>query len=305
MRTQPRSGAAPVKRARPSGRVRNLSIPRTVRQAMTRRPVTLKPTDGIGLAHQQMVWLGIRHLPVVDGARVVGIISDRDVLGAVALHGASEARRHPAKDIMRSPVQTVSPAESLEDAAARMATSKIGCLPVIEGGKLVGILTTTDVLADRAAGALAREPGKPLPGAKELMTVDPVTVAPETSLLEAASRMASEGVRHLPVTDDAGRLIGMLSDRDLRAAIGDPLEALRTDRDESETRVADVMTPDPVRFELDASMAEVADLLADERVGAIAVVDERDRPVGIVSYVDLMGWLARAAREGKGKRGIR
>lgn len=140
----------------------------------------------------------------------------------------------------------------------------------------------------KAAPRIAKTP----PTARLVMTPDPETILEEASLFEAAAKMAELGVRHLPVVDDSGLLVGMLSDRDIRSAIGDPVEALRGRRDESESRVSDVMAPDPLRVALDAPISDIAEMLVDERIGAVPVVDEGDRPVGIVSYVDLIRYLA-------------
>ena len=131
--------------------------------------------------------------------------------------------------------------------------------------------------------------------ARNVMTADPETVIEECSLYEAAALMAELGVRHLPVVNEDGVLVGMLSDRDLRTSIGDPVEALRGRRDESEACVRDVMAPDPLRVALSASVTEIAEMLMDERIGAVPVVDEGDRPIGIVSYVDLIRFLSRKA----------
>lgn len=130
------------------------------------------------------------------------------------------------------------------------------------------------------------------PTARLIMTADPETVLEEASLFEAAAKMAELGVRHLPVVDSLGKLVGMLSDRDLRSAIGDPVIALRGRHDDSESCVGDVMAQDPVRAALHTSVAEIAEMLVDERIGAVPIVDEGDRPVGIVSYVDLIRFLA-------------
>ena len=126
-----------------------------------------------------------------------------------------------------------------------------------------------------------------------VMTSEPETIEEDASLFEAASLMAEIGVRHLPVVDTNGILTGMLSDRDVRSAIGDPGNALRNFSEEWEgKRVADVMTQDPVRAELVTTVADIATMLADEKIGAVPVVNETDRPVGIVSYVDLIRFLA-------------
>lgn len=97
---------------------------------------------------------GFRHVPVVDGGALVGIISDRDVKGAmVSAATSTEGRerdrllgRLTAGEIMTRTVTTVAPMFAVEDAARLMVTEKISALPVTEGGRLVGIVTETDVL---------------------------------------------------------------------------------------------------------------------------------------------------------------
>ncbi len=131
--------------------------------------------------------------------------------------------------------------------------------------------------------------------ARHLMTPDPETVTAETHLMTAASRMAELGLRHLPVNDADGRLVGMISDRDLRVALGNPGEALRTTprlADVEELTVGAVMAPDPISVDLDTPVRAIAEILAIEHIGAVPVVDEGDHVVGIVSYVDVLAYFA-------------
>ncbi|HVO29092.1 MAG TPA: CBS domain-containing protein [bacterium] len=269
---------------------------------MSRRPMVVRDTDSIGLARSLMLWGGIRHLPVTHGVKnpkVVGVLSDRDVVSAIAEWGI-DAKKRPVKDAMHSPVDAVTPDERVEDVAARLAAEKIGCLPVVDDGELVGIVTTTDVLADRALGPAEHVRVDRLPHtARDVMTADPETTIPEARLVDAAATMAELGVRHLPVIDaDTGKLVGILSDRDVRTLVGDPREALES-AERSELTVRDAMREDAVAEGLTTPISEIAGLLADERIGAVPIVDEQDHPVGIVSYVDLLGFLAR--QEGKKK----
>lgn len=265
---------------------------RTVRQVMTRRPVTVQVDAPLEAARAILLASPFRHLPVLDGASLVGVLSDRDLLSAVTTHGADHAMAQPIRDVMKRGLQLIQPDAPLSEAASAMVAREIGCLPVVHDGNLIGIVTAKDVLS-ATSGAPTEEPevaarAEGLAG--DLMTPDPVTAEPEEMLFDAVSRMAEGGLRHLPVIDGDGRLVGMLSDRDVRAAVGDPAEALRHgSRWEAEAlTVGDVMRIDPVRVELDAKASDIAGVLADERIGAVPVVDEFDRPIGIVSYVDLL-----------------
>jgi len=136
--------------------------PATVADVMRRAVVTVLEHDDLALATQLMLWEELRHLPVVRGDAVVGVLSERDVVAHVAqvARNGSPSRRTVA-EAMHAPVETIGSAASLAEAAARLAVHKIGCLPVVDGGALVGIVTTTDILAANAWLPIA--PAPPLP----------------------------------------------------------------------------------------------------------------------------------------------
>jgi len=123
-----------------------------------------------------------------------------------------------------------------------------------------------------------------------LMTRAPATAAVDDSLIDAAARMADRNVRHLPVVDGDHHVVGMLSDRDVRTALGDSSRTLRPSdglvRLQS-LHVADAMTRNAFVVRQDAPFAEVTRVFTEQRVGAVPVVDDTDRLVGIISYVDV------------------
>jgi CBS domain-containing protein len=134
-----------------------------VRDIMTRNPICIEPNAPLGTAIETMVQRKIRHLPVVDDeGAVVGIITDRD-LRSVALGPAVEqylsdaARRRlrgiattlenvRVKEAMTCNPITTRPDMPLTQAAALMLEARVGSLPVIENGKLVGIITDRDAV---------------------------------------------------------------------------------------------------------------------------------------------------------------
>lgn len=270
-----------------------MSAPSTtrVRDVMQRRVTTIGDDDSLALAQQLMAWREVRHLPVVRGGRVLGVLSERDVLRGRADPALGLTAK--VKDVMSCPPAHVHPNAELADAAAELTTKKLGCLPVIQAGELVGMLTTSDVL-----GAMAQHPvpsvGEGLHAA-DLMSRSPATVSPDDSLLDAAAKMTSRSVRHLCVVDAEQRILGMLSDRDLRTQIGDPVEAAGRDapgRYLSALRVRHAMTEGARVAVAETPLGDLVNIFLVEHVGAVPVVDGDGKVEGVVSYIDVLRAVA-------------
>ena len=125
-----------------------------VRNIMVTELVTLRVDEELSLASDIMNLARIRHLPIVEGERLVGIISQRDLfrasLASVMGHDYAVTRVHlksvAIRDAMVKEVITVGPDKGIQEAGRIMLEKKIGCLPVVEGDRLVGLLTETDIL---------------------------------------------------------------------------------------------------------------------------------------------------------------
>lgn len=113
-----------------------------VRGRMTRDVVTVPPSAKVVDALGTLDANNIRHLPVLDGGRLVGIVSDRDL--RMALSGDVDAAT--VADVMTHDPLTVPPTTPIEDAARTLSEHRIGCVPVVENDEVVGILTESDVL---------------------------------------------------------------------------------------------------------------------------------------------------------------
>lgn len=122
---------------------------------MTREPVTLEVDEDLDLADVLMRLARIRHLPVLDHGRLVGLVSERDLLRVQSdqMDDSAAAERQQMRRwvkagwIMTRGVQEVEPDMPLVEAAQLMLEHKYGCLPVVEEGRLVGILTEADFVA--------------------------------------------------------------------------------------------------------------------------------------------------------------
>lgn len=128
----------------------------------TKSVITLKATDTMLHASKLLREKGIRHLPVVDEQhRLIGVITDRDIKRASASEASSLdihellylLDKLPVAKVMTKNPVTVTSATLVGEAAKLMIDRKIGCLPVVEGGKLVGIVTEIDMLRLLANGA--------------------------------------------------------------------------------------------------------------------------------------------------------
>jgi acetoin utilization protein AcuB len=133
--------------------------------------------------------------------------------------------------------------------------------------------------------------------AADIMTKNPRTVPASATVAEAVDLLQSMNVRHLPVVDDAGHLVGMLSDRDLGPLVRIFTEGAEAERmlALSQRQVSELMSGDVVTVEPDTDVREVIDDLLEERIGAVPVVSGPDDVVGIVSYVDVLRALAELA----------
>ena len=111
---------------------------------MTSDPMTIGPDATLGDAYVLMKKHGFRHVPIVENEVLVGIISLTDIGRQGATVAAILAK--PLREVMVSNLITIGPEEGADVAAAKMAAKKINCLPVVTDGKLVGIVTTYDLL---------------------------------------------------------------------------------------------------------------------------------------------------------------
>lgn len=117
----------------------------TVQEYMTASPETVARGSSLAAASKLMSDRGIRHLPVVEGGRLVGILSERDLHLLRKLREINLEQLTVDEAMTRDPYQ-VSPGARLDEAAAVMSRRKYGAAVVVDAGKVVGILTTTDAL---------------------------------------------------------------------------------------------------------------------------------------------------------------
>lgn len=125
-----------------------------VKEWMSSSPITVPPSTPVFEARRLMQEKQIRHLPVTEQEQLVGIVTDRDIRLNLPSPATSLSiweinyllARLTVGEVMTKPVVTIEPDRPVEDAARLMLERRIGALPVVENGRVVGILTETDLL---------------------------------------------------------------------------------------------------------------------------------------------------------------
>jgi acetoin utilization protein AcuB len=125
-----------------------------IQKYMSTSPHSVGPEQTLATAHSMMREHHIRHLPVLHGGKLVGMLTERDVALIASMQGASE-KITTVEDAMSSDVYSVTPDAPLDEVAAEMAEKKYGSTVVLQNGKIVGMFTTTDVC--RALSELLHE----------------------------------------------------------------------------------------------------------------------------------------------------
>jgi len=121
-----------------------------VADIMTAPVISLEADHSLSLASGIMNLQRVRHLPVTEAGRLIGLVTHRDIMAAqaaaLAQAAADDDPSVPVGRIMKTDVSTVAPVTPVLEAARIMLDHRYGCLPVVDGGQLVGIVTEVDML---------------------------------------------------------------------------------------------------------------------------------------------------------------
>jgi CBS domain-containing membrane protein len=274
-----------------------------VADLMTRKVNTLHREQSLTLADELIRLDRIRHLPVVDDAgALVGLVTHRDLLAA-HFSSLSNIDREtptdpqlaiPVERIMSREVWSVRPDTPAVDTAQLLHDNHFGCAPVVDDQRhIVGIITEADFLR-LVLEMLAQDQDQRI---GDLMTRDLITLHPDQSLFVAEEIMTLRQIRHLPVVDDAGALVGLITHRDLLAAQYSVL--IQASGFPAVARARDVMREDVWTVTSTMPAIEAAFTLRDHRFGCLPVVDD-GKLVGIVTEADFLALLVE--RYGPGRR---
>ena len=258
-----------------------------VRDLMHTGLITCKADATLG---QVAVLLNQHHvhaLAVTDrDGRVVGIISDFDLLAGEWLSSDSESlntmRSLTAADLMSHPVDSVEIDVSLSDAVRVLIEKDVSRLLVTEGGKPIGIISLSDFVASIAGTEKAKRET-----VSNVMSDAILVCRGKTPITSAARAMTSSGWRSVLVVDAKGKVLGVVSGKDL-------LKFVQNGIDESLV-VRDVMHP-ALTIDINASLREAAERMIQNHYHRLVVIDEENPdafPLGAISTFDIVAEMAR------------
>ena len=138
---------------------------KTVREAMTQNPRSVGPSDSVADAARVLKDENVGSVPVVEGDRPVGMLTDRDIVTRVVAEGR-DPNSTSVKDVASGKVVMAESGTDLDDALQLMAQHQVRRLPVVEEGRLVGILAQADVaeiVGDKQTGRLVEAISEPPP----------------------------------------------------------------------------------------------------------------------------------------------
>jgi len=252
-----------------------------IRDLMTHSVITAPPTMSLALAQRLMHDHRIRHLPVVQGSQLMGLVTDRDLRQAlpssITTLTPDEITYKMATiaiaTCMTRAVSTVPPEVDIMQGTRRLLEGPYGCLPVLSSGQLVGLVTAIDLLRGflmDLGGVAAHLP------VRASMHAAPLTGHKDDLVSQAQQRMQSGTIRHLPIVTEDGKLLGLLSDRDLLQASASSMPLLA--RYEAPAllmamQVKDIMTTDVYTATEETTVATAGQLFLDHKLGCLPVVD--------------------------------
>jgi len=280
----------------------------------TSNVITIAPSSSIDHAISLMEEHDVHHLVVVQAGRVVGMVSDRDILISTGWMLSVERKNEGAeicgselvgpstvREIMSTPAICLDMHETASQAAIQMLEHKISALPIVDGGKLLGIMTDSDLVKwlDALGEAQMGVSRFLSQSVSALMRANVVTATPETLLIDITDLFRRRRIRHIPVLD-GGVVAGMISDRDVRRSIG--WSSIRDLQSEfgsqtialsgvSVATARDIMQTKVYWIPKSSRLGECLKLMLSHHVHSLPVMDAGNL-VGIITHTDFVKAIA-------------
>ena len=265
----------------PKLRLRDLKV----RDFMSREVVTGTADESVSEILARMQAHEIHQIPILEKKKLLGVVS----MAAIARHQSAQPGSKAQHLVQKTP--EVPPDMELAVAAETFLSSGSRTLPITEKGKLVGILSRSDVVR-----ALSKcEDIDPMSVA-EVMTPQPQCVSATETVAQARTVMAGLGERAVPVVDADRKLVGVVGLKDLADLFARPKEKFgrqgrASEKDPVKVQIGSIMRP-PVAVRPDTKLSKALESMAESRISTI-VIEENGEPVGILTTADVVEIAAR------------
>ena len=247
----------------------------SVAEVMTRNPVAVKPDDLVTHARSVFRKYGFRALPVVEGGRLVGMISRGDVMLVTSTKANLSVR-----GVMSSNVTSAKPADSLDDTAKVLVKLDLRQLPVVDAGVVVGIVSARDILQNFLE---SRQPSSAK--VAEIMTQNVVSCSPEDDLSSLWSKMRVHGFGGLPVVEKKA-VKGMITRMDV-IRHSSTLIGKESGKPKS-IKVRKVMNSPAITVRPGDKVSKAANILVEKKIIRLPVVDDKKKLLGIIDIDDVI-----------------
>ncbi|HLH85876.1 MAG TPA: CBS domain-containing protein [Thermoplasmataceae archaeon] len=254
-----------------------------VEEIMTSKDlVVVSATTKVMDAMRKMKETGIHQVPVVSGNKYLGMLSYREILRRRSIQPNSKV------DSFMIKTSKISKGDSIERALGLLKSSGLPALPVIDRGRLVGILSRTDVLRH-----LTYFRGVEKQTNAEIMSSDPVTVGEDEDIYSAMDKMRSLDESEIPVVSKAGKLVGILKMESVAPASisrsEDRIGKQEYAGEKEKIRVVASSFMDlPVSVLPEESITKSAEVMINARIHIVPVVNREDAVIGIVGVSDIL-----------------
>lgn len=261
---------------------------------MQRDVTTATPDMSLAQGRRLMQDKGVRHLPIVSGTHIVGMVTDRDIREAAPSAATTLSKGEvnyqmanvPLRTCMTRNVITVQTDVDAAQIAQLLIEHRFGCVPVVEARRLLGMITEIDCLRAFVPSTQYGEVK-----IQDVMRSSVLTATPENLVTAVVQQMRERRVRHVPVVTEGKKLVGILTDRDVRqAAASDEQPMAQYDLAYllQKMAVKSIMTAHVHTVSGAATLAEAGQLMLHHKVGCLPVVRDEDILEGIVTVTDML-----------------
>ena len=242
-----------------------------VNQVMTKDVATIGPSETVARAAMMMSERNISCIIITDNEEIVGILTETDLLNKTVVKG-QDTRKIRVTEIMSSPVETAPSDLSVLDAGAMMEAKHIKRLPILDEGKLAGIVTQTDLTHVITSYGMWRE-------VSEIMSQDVAVIQRDTTIAQAAEIMSSQKISSIVVMDK-DNIAGVITERDLLKRV------VAVNRNPVNTKAEEIMSSPVYSIPSNYSVFSASRTMENMNVRRLVVV-ENEKIRGIVTQTDI------------------